>query len=165
MARPYLQRGLAIGMASYGSGQFPRARYAVPSFAGPERNCPHLAFRRIERKPRRLRRSRRLPTVAHSLSAKKRIRQNEKRRARNRQRKDLIKTELKAFNTLVTGGDFGKAEEQLKRVVRQLDRTATKHTIHRKTASRKRSRLTRKLNVLRSKKTTTAGAGTRGAKA
>ena len=103
--------------------------------------------------------------MAHSLSAKKRIRQNEKRRARNRQRKDLIKTELKAFNTLVTGGDFGKAEEQLKRVVRQLDRTATKHTIHRKTASRKRSRLTRKLNVLRSKKTTTAGAGTKGAKA
>ena len=101
--------------------------------------------------------------MAHSLSAKKRIRQNEKRRARNRQRKDLVKTELKAFNALLTGGDFAKAEGQLKKVVEVLDRTAAKHTIHRKTASRKRSRLTRKLNVLRTKKV--AGAGTSGAKA
>jgi len=103
--------------------------------------------------------------VAHCLSAKKRIRQNEKRRARNRQRKDLIKTELKAFNTLLTGGNFAKAEEQLKKVVQRLDRTAAKHTIHRKNASRKRSRLTRKLNVLRTKKASPAGAGTSGAKA
>ena len=101
--------------------------------------------------------------MAHSLSAKKRIRQNEKRRARNRQRKELVKTELKAFNTLLTGGNFAKAEDQLKKVVQRLDRTAAKHTIHRKTASRKRSRLTRKLNVLRTKKA--AGAGTSGTKA
>ena len=100
--------------------------------------------------------------MAHSLSAKKRIRQNEKRRARNRARKDLVKTEVKAFSTLLTTGDFAKATEQLNKVVSRLDKTAAKNTIHKKTASRKRSRLTKRLNALQAKK---AGAGTGGAKA
>ncbi|HEX8911361.1 MAG TPA: 30S ribosomal protein S20 [Humisphaera sp.] len=100
--------------------------------------------------------------MAHSLSAKKRIRQNEKRRARNRARKDLLKTEVKAFASLVTAGDAAKAAEQLKKVVSRLDKTAAKNTIHKKTASRKRSRLTKRLNALAAKK---AGAGTAGAKA
>jgi small subunit ribosomal protein S20 len=102
--------------------------------------------------------------VAHSLSAKKRIRQNEKRRAQNRQRKDLLKTEVKAFSATLTAGDFGKAEQQLRKVVARLDRTASKNTIHKNTAARKRSRLTKRLNALKSKKATT-GAGTSGAKA
>ena len=103
--------------------------------------------------------------MAHSLSAKKRIRQNEKRRGRNRARKELLKTELKAFNTLVTAGKIGDdAEQQLRKVVARLDKTAAKNTIHKNTAARKRSRLTRKLNALRAKKAT-AGAGTSGAKA
>jgi small subunit ribosomal protein S20 len=102
--------------------------------------------------------------VAHSLSAKKRIRQNEKRRARNRARKDLIKTEVKAFTAALTSTDFAKAEEQLNKVVSRLDKVASKKTIHKKTASRRRSRLTLKLNALKAKKATT-GAGTAGAKA
>ena len=40
--------------------------------------------------------------MAHSLSAKKRIRQNEKRRAQNRQRKELLKTEIKAHRQTLT---------------------------------------------------------------
>ena len=102
--------------------------------------------------------------MAHSLSAKKRIRQNEKRRARNRARKELLKTEVKAYNTLLTAGNVDQAEQQLKKVVQRLDRTAAKNTIHKNTAARKRSRLTKRLNALRAKKTT-AGAGTSGAKA
>jgi small subunit ribosomal protein S20 len=101
--------------------------------------------------------------VAHSLSAKKRIRQNEKRRARNRIRKDLLKTEVKAFTTVLAAGNFGKAEEQLRKVVSRLDKIASKNTIHKNAAARKRSRLTKRLNALRTKKTT--GAGTSGAKA
>ena len=103
--------------------------------------------------------------MAHSLSAKKRIRQNEKRRSRNRARKDLLKVEVKAFNSLLSGGKLGtEADQQLSKVVSRLDKTAAKHTIHKNTAARKRSRLARKLNALRAKKTT-AGAGTGGAKA
>jgi len=87
--------------------------------------------------------------VAHSLSAKKRIRQNLKSRARNRARKDLIKTQVKSFNAALTAGDVGKAEEALRGTVQRLDRVAAKGTIHKNAAARKRSRLTKKLNVLK----------------
>lgn len=100
--------------------------------------------------------------MAHSLSAKKRIRQNEKRRGRNRARKDLVKTEVKAFTALLTAGSLDKAEDQLKKVASRLAKTAAKGTIHKNAAARKRSRLTKRLNALRAKK---AGAGTTGAKA
>lgn len=86
--------------------------------------------------------------MAHSLSAKKRVRQNLKRRARNRARKEAIKVEVKAFQAALTAGDPAKAAEQLRKVVSRLDRVASKNTIHKNTAARKRSRLTRKLNKL-----------------
>lgn len=100
--------------------------------------------------------------MAHSLSAKKRVRQNEKRRARNRHRKTVIRDQVKSFTAAVTAGDATKAEAELKKAVVLLDRTATRSTIHRKTASRKRSRLTKQLNALKAGKT---GAGTKAAKA
>ena len=98
--------------------------------------------------------------MAHSLSAKKRIRQSMKERARNRSRKELIKIEVKAFQAATTAGDFEKAQTQLSAVARRLDKVAAKGTIHKNTAARKRSRLAKRLNVLRKQ-----GAGTKAAKA
>lgn len=85
--------------------------------------------------------------MAHSLSAKKRIRQTAKRNARNRARKEQVKTQLKSFNAAVTGGDLAAAETELRKVVSKLDKTASKHTIHKNTAARRRSRLSKKLNA------------------
>ena len=90
--------------------------------------------------------------MAHSISAKKRVRQNEKRRARNRWRKDQLKDRVKSFSTAMTAGDFTKAEEELRKTTQQLDRIATKGTIHKNTAARKRSRLTKRLNAARAAK-------------
>jgi small subunit ribosomal protein S20 len=98
--------------------------------------------------------------VAHSLSAKKRVRQTIKRRARNRVRKESVKEQVKAFTTAITAGDATKAEAELRKTVRALDKVAAKHTIHKNTASRKRSRLAKRLNALKAK-----GAGTTAAKA
>jgi small subunit ribosomal protein S20 len=98
--------------------------------------------------------------VAHSLSAKKRIRQSIKRRALNRFRKDALKEQVKTFHAALTSGDIKKAEVELTKTVQRLDKVAAKHTIHKNTAARKRSRLVRKLNALKSK-----GAGTQAAKA
>jgi small subunit ribosomal protein S20 len=98
--------------------------------------------------------------VAHSLSAKKRVRQNIKARARNRARKELIKDQTKAFTTAAGAGDVAKAETELRQLTRRLDKVAAKGTIHKNTAARKRSRLTKRLNSLRSK-----GAGTKAATA
>lgn len=90
--------------------------------------------------------------MAHSLSAKKRVRQNIKRRARNRARKEVLKDQLKSFTAAVTGGDFAKAETELRFVAKRLDKVAAKGTIHKNTAARKRSRLAKRLNALKKSK-------------
>jgi small subunit ribosomal protein S20 len=99
--------------------------------------------------------------VAHSLSAKKRIRQNEKRNARNRARKDQIKTAVKTLTASITAGKFDEAGEQMKVVARRLDKVAAKGTIHKNTAARRRSRLAKRLNAAKAK----AGAGTQAGQA
>ena len=97
--------------------------------------------------------------MAHSISAKKRVRQNEKRRARNRHRKELIKSQIKSFTSAITHGDIKKAEEELTKTVQVMDRVATKGALHKNTAARKRSRLTKRLNAARAN----AGKGTKAA--
>jgi small subunit ribosomal protein S20 len=89
--------------------------------------------------------------VAHSLSAKKRVRQNVKRRMINRARKSRIKTLIKHFEAALAGGDAKAASEQYKLVVKRLDKTAATSTMHKKTAARKKSRLARRLNALKAK--------------
>ena len=90
--------------------------------------------------------------MAHSLQAKKRVRQNAKRRAINRTRKSQIKTQIKHFDTALSSGDVEAASEQYKLVVQKLDKTAAKSTMHKKTAARKKSRLAKQLNSLKAKK-------------
>lgn len=75
-------------------------------------------------------------------------------------RKEAIKDQVKAFSKAVASGDVAKAETELRNTVRRLDKVAAKHTIHKNTASRKRSRLARKLNAMKAK-----GAGTKAATA
>jgi small subunit ribosomal protein S20 len=97
--------------------------------------------------------------VAHSLSAKKRVRQNIKRNALNRHRKMLLKNDTKAFSAALTKGDATAAAEQLKVLLRRLDKGAAKHAIHKNAAARRRSRLAKKVNAL--KAGSKAGAGTK----
>ena len=86
--------------------------------------------------------------MAHSLSAKKRIRQSLKRRARNRARKDVLKNQVKEFVSALTAGTIDTAKEEFRKTVQRLDKVAAKHTIHKNTASRKRSRLAKRLNAM-----------------
>jgi small subunit ribosomal protein S20 len=95
--------------------------------------------------------------VAHSLSAKKRVRQNVKRHARNRSRKEAIKTQTKSFLAALAKGDAALAATELNKTSAVLDQTAAKKTIHKNTAARRRSRLAKRLNVLAAK-THSAGA-------
>jgi small subunit ribosomal protein S20 len=91
--------------------------------------------------------------VANLLSAKKRIRQNEVRRMRNRQRKSNVRTHVRKFTDAVHAGDLDQAREALRVVSKLLDQTAAKGTIHRNAASRKKSRLARRLNKAQAVKT------------
>jgi small subunit ribosomal protein S20 len=87
--------------------------------------------------------------VAHSLSAKKRVRQGIKRRARNRHRKETIKESVKTYTAAVASGALDKAATLLNEAVKRLDKVAAQGTIHKNTAARKRSRLTKRLNAAR----------------
>lgn len=83
--------------------------------------------------------------MAHSLSAKKRMRQNVKRRAINRWRKGLVKDAVKSFEQALET-DKAKAAELLRAASSRLDRVAAKGTIHKNTAARKKSRLAKRLH-------------------
>jgi len=90
--------------------------------------------------------------VAQSLQSKKRARQNTKRRTINRARKSQVKTQIKHFETAMENGNVEAASEQFKLVTQKLDKTASTSTMHKKTAARKKSRLTKRLNALKAKK-------------
>ena len=90
--------------------------------------------------------------MAHSLSAKKRVRQNVKSRTINRGRKSRIKTQIKHFDAAVESGDVEAASKEYRLVVQKLDKTAATSTMHKKTAARKKSRLAKQLNSLKAKK-------------
>jgi small subunit ribosomal protein S20 len=90
--------------------------------------------------------------VAQSLQSKKRAKQNTERRTINRARKSQIKTQIKHLEEALSSGDVEKASEQYKNIVKKLDKTAATSTMHKKTAARKKSRLAKKVNALKTKK-------------
>ena len=90
--------------------------------------------------------------MAQSLQAKKRAKQNAKSRTTNRARKSQVKTKIKHFEEALDSGDVAASTEQLRLVTKKLDKTASTSTMHKKTASRKKSRLAKRLNSLNAKK-------------
>jgi len=87
--------------------------------------------------------------VAHSLSAQKRIRQNQVRREQNRARKGAVKSQIRRFTDALRAKDVEKAEAEFRVVVKKLDQTAAKGTLHKNMVSRKKSRLAASLNRLK----------------
>ncbi|MBN1361026.1 MAG: 30S ribosomal protein S20 [Sedimentisphaerales bacterium] len=90
--------------------------------------------------------------MAHSLSAKKRVRQNDKRRVINRARKSQVKTQVKRLEAALSEGNVEAANAQFQAVVKKLDKVASTSTMHKNTAARKKSRLAKRLNALKAKK-------------
>lgn len=89
--------------------------------------------------------------MAHSLSAKKRVRQNAKKRTINRARKGMIRTEIKKLEKVIKDGNHEQAAKQLHMLQKKLDKVASTSTMHKNTASRLKSRLTKKVNALQAK--------------
>ena len=78
-------------------------------------------------------------------SSLKRSRADKKRHLRNRRAKQELKKILKKFQALLSSKNIAEATTLLEKVYSQLDKAAKKRIIHPKTASRKKSRLARKL--------------------
>lgn len=85
--------------------------------------------------------------MAHSLSAKKRIRQNITHRALNRWRKTRFRQSIKQYEETVLHGTVEEAKSQLSSLYKLLDQVAATGTIHGNAASRRKSRLAAKLNA------------------
>jgi small subunit ribosomal protein S20 len=88
--------------------------------------------------------------MAHSLSALKRIRQNEKRNARNRWRLKTMREAIKDFREKLVHGSVEDAAEAMKKTSQIVDRTAQKGVIHKNQAARRKSRMSA---ALKAKKT------------
>ncbi len=86
--------------------------------------------------------------VPNTESAKKRVRQNIDRSARNRWRRTKVKDETKLFLKAIHDGDKAAAEKSLRLLSGMLDRFALTPTMHRNTAARRKSRLAKRLNAL-----------------
>jgi small subunit ribosomal protein S20 len=96
-------------------------------------------------------------------SAKKRMKQAEKRRAYNVAVKTTVKKQIKAVKTEVATGDV-KSNKALILAIAQLDTAVKKGVLHKRTAARKKSRLTREYNAVAKKPFGTENPGKPGAK-
>lgn len=86
--------------------------------------------------------------MANHKSALKRIRQNDKRRDRNRFWKSTMRSSIKSVRAAVEAGDETLAREALREATSMIARVATKGVIHKRTASRRVSRLTLLVNKM-----------------
>lgn len=78
--------------------------------------------------------------MANSLQAKKRARQNEKRRLHNTSLRSKVRTYRKKFSAALSSNDVNAATEAFKQVSRMLDKYAGSTIISKNTASRYKSR-------------------------
>ncbi len=81
-------------------------------------------------------------------SVKKRARQNEVRRERNNAIRSSLRTSVRKLIKAIDTGDVEGAKTELPLAVRALGKASSKGVIHRNQASRKISRLTRRVNTL-----------------
>lgn len=87
--------------------------------------------------------------MANTPQAKKRIRRNERRAEVNGARVGRIRTFVKKVESALTSGDKAAAETALKAMQPELARGVAKGVVHKNTAARKFSRLTKRIAALR----------------
>ncbi len=86
--------------------------------------------------------------MAHHLSAKKRIRRNEKRAVVNGNRVSRVRTFVKDVETAISSGDKDAARAAFKAAQPEIHRGVSKGVMHLNTASRKLSRLSARVKAM-----------------
>ena len=84
--------------------------------------------------------------MANHKSAEKRSRQNVKKHIKNKSVKTQIKTVVKEVRNITTNDD--KTKEVFKKAQSVIDKAAKKGVLHKKTAARKKARLSAFINKL-----------------
>lgn len=86
--------------------------------------------------------------MAHHLSAKKRIRRNEKRRVINHARISRVRTFVKRVESAIALGNQDAAKDALKLAQPEMHRGVSRGVLHKNTASRKISRLSKRIKSM-----------------
>jgi small subunit ribosomal protein S20 len=96
--------------------------------------------------------------MPHTNSAKKRLRQDEKRRLHNRAVKKSVKTQIKRVLE-AAAGPMDKLQEEFRSAAKKLDKAAAKRVVHPNLAARKKSQLAK---LVRTKEKAAAAGGKTG---
>lgn len=87
--------------------------------------------------------------MANHFSALKRVRQTEKRTARNRANASQLRGQLRELREALEKGDKSAAEAVYRQTASVLDKAIQKGTLHENTAARYKSRLSKRLSALK----------------
>ncbi|GBR10145.1 30S ribosomal protein S20 [Acetobacter oeni] len=86
--------------------------------------------------------------MANIASARKRIRQTERRTLRNTARISRMRTFIKKVETAIASGNKDEAKSALQAAQPEIQRAATKGVIHHNMAARKISRLSSRVKAI-----------------
>lgn len=86
--------------------------------------------------------------MAHTLSAKKRVRQNIRRNQRNSAKRSEMRTAIKKVLVAIESGDKEQAQQALNEISSKLDKFSRTGLIHKNKAARHKSRLNAKVKAL-----------------
>lgn len=84
--------------------------------------------------------------MANNKAAEKRILISERNRQRNVAVKSAVKTAVKKVLEVAQAGNAEEAQQKLNNAYSLYDKAVTKGVLHKNTAARKKSRLTRNVN-------------------
>ena len=86
--------------------------------------------------------------MANHKSAEKRVRQNVKRNEINRSNRSKLRTQIKKLRSALSASDKNQSNELLTPTVSLIDKAVNKGLIHKNTAARYKSRLTKHVSEL-----------------
>lgn len=87
--------------------------------------------------------------MANSAQARKRARQNVKRRTQNASQRSMVRTFIKRVNAAIEQKSYESATEAYNKAVPVIDRMADKGIIHKNKAARHKSRLNSAIKALK----------------
>lgn len=87
--------------------------------------------------------------MPNTATAKKRLRQNVVRRARNRATKSALRTQVRKVREALAAGNVEVCEAEFRATAKSLDQAAAKNVIHANRAARLKSRLSAAIKALK----------------
>ena len=86
--------------------------------------------------------------MPNTTSAKKRLRQNVERRARNRSVRSSVRTQIRKVRQAVQAGNVEQCQAEFRQAAKKLDQAVAKNILHANAAARTKSRLSKAIKAI-----------------